>query len=204
MKTLLGTKLGMTQYFNEDGTVVRCTVVQAGPCVVTQKKTVENDGYAATQIAYGDVKPKRLTKPVLGHFKKAGVAPKRHLVEVRGEDGSVVGDAITVEVFAPGDKVKVTGISKGKGFQGVMKRHNFKGGRATHGSMFHRAPGSIGGSSYPSRVWPGMRMGGQMGAEQVTVRNLEIAQVDAENNLLLVKGAVPGPKGGYVVIKQEA
>ena len=155
MKTLLGTKLGMTQFFNEDGTVVRCTVIQAGPCVVTQKKTVENDGYAATQIAFGDVKAKRLNKPLLGHLKKAGVGPKRHLVEVRGEDELAVGDAVTVEAFAPGDKVKVTGVSKGKGFQGVIKRHGFAGGPGYHGAHFHRAPGSIGASADPARVFPG-------------------------------------------------
>jgi len=201
MKTLLGTKLGMTQYFNEDGTVVRCTVVQAGPCVVTQKKTVENDGYAATQIAYGDVKPKRLTKPVLGHFKKAGVAPKRHLVEVRGEDGSVVGDAITVEVFAPGDKVKVTGISKGKGFQGVIKRHGFGGGPGYHGANFHRAPGSIGSSADPSRVYPGSRLPGHMGNVRVTQTGLTVVKTDPDKNLVMVKGAIPGSTGSLVVIR---
>jgi len=201
MKTLLGTKLGMTQYFNEDGTVVRCTVVQAGPCVVTQKKTVENDGYAATQIAYGDVKPKRLTKPVLGHFKKAGVAPKRHLVEVRGEDGSVVGDAITVEVFAPGDKVKVTGISKGKGFQGVIKRHGFGGGPGYHGAHFHRAPGSIGSSADPSRVYPGSRLPGHMGNVRVTQTGLTVVKTDPDKNLVMVKGAIPGSTGSLVVIR---
>lgn len=201
MKTLLGTKLGMTQYFNEDGTVVRCTVIQAGPCVVTQKKTVENDGYAATQIAYGDVKPKRLTKPVLGHFKKAGVAPKRHLVEVRGEDGSVVGDAITVEVFAPGDKVKVTGISKGKGFQGVIKRHGFGGGPGYHGAHFHRAPGSIGSSADPSRVYPGSRLPGHMGNVRVTQTGLTVVKTDPDKNLVMVKGAIPGSTGSLVVIR---
>ncbi|MCE5253544.1 MAG: 50S ribosomal protein L3 [Actinomycetia bacterium] len=201
MKTLLGTKLGMTQYFNEDGTVVRCTVVQAGPCVVTQKKTVENDGYAATQIAYGDVKPKRLTKPVLGHFKKAGVAPKRHLVEVRGEDGLVVGDAITVEVFAPGDKVKVTGISKGKGFQGVIKRHGFGGGPGYHGAHFHRAPGSIGSSADPSRVYPGSRLPGHMGNVRVTQTGLTVVKTDPDKNLVMVKGAIPGSTGSLVVIR---
>ena len=145
MKTLLGTKLGMTQFFNEDGTIVRCTVIQAGPCLVTQRKTVEKDGYAATQIAFGDVKAKRLNKPLLGHLKKAGVTtPKRHLVEVRGEEDLAIGDTVTVDVFSPGDRVKVTGVSKGKGFQGVMKRHGFAGGPGYHGAHFHRAPGPSG------------------------------------------------------------
>jgi len=203
MKTLLGTKLGMTQFFNEDGTVVRCTVIQAGPCLVTQKKTVENDGYTATQIAFGDVKPKRLNKPLLGHLKKAGVAPKRHLIEVRGEDSLAVGDAVTVEVFSPGDEVKVTGVSKGKGFQGVIKRHNFRGGAATHGSMFHRAPGSIGASAFPSRVLPGMKAAGHMGTDKVTLRNVKVVRVDAGNNLLVVRGALPGAGGSIVVIRKN-
>ena len=206
-KGIIGKKLGMTQIFNEKGQVVPVTVIQAGPCVVVQRKTVAKEGYDAIQIGYVDPQGgKRASKPEKGHCEKRGVAPVRVLREMKVEADSALkeGDSILVTEFEAKAKVHVTGISKGKGFQGVMKRHNFKGGRASHGSMFHRAPGSIGGSSYPSRVWPGMRMGGQMGSEQVTVRNLEIAQVDAENNLLLVKGAVPGPKGGYVVIKQEA
>lgn len=201
MKTLLGTKLGMTQYFNEDGTVVRCTVIQAGPCVVTQKKTVENDGYAATQIAYGDVKPKRLNKPLLGHLKKAGVAAKRHLIEVRGEDEMAVGDAVTVDIFAPGDKVKVTGVSKGKGFQGVMKRHGFGGGPAHHGSHFHRAPGSMGSSADPARVFPGTKLPGQMGNVRVTQTGLTVVKTDLDKNLMFVKGAIPGSTGSLVVIR---
>jgi len=191
----------MTQFFNEDGTVVRCTVIQAGPCLVTQKKTVENDGYAATQIAFGDVKPKRLNKPLLGHFKKAGVAPKRHLVEVRGEHDLAVGDAVTVEVFAPGDKVKVTGISKGKGFQGVIKRHGFGGGPGYHGAHFHRAPGSIGSSADPSRVYPGSRLPGHMGSVRVTQTGLTVVKTDPDKNLVLVKGAIPGSTGSLVVIR---
>ncbi len=201
MKTLLGTKLGMTQYFNEDGTVVRCTVIQAGPCVVTQKKTVENDGYAATQIAYGDVKPKRLNKPLLGHLKKAGVAASRHLIEVRGEDEMAAGDAVTVDIFAPGDKVKVTGVSKGKGFQGVMKRHGFGGGPGYHGAHFHRAPGSIGSSADPARVFPGTKLPGQMGNVRVTQTGLTVVKTDLDKNLMFVKGAIPGSTGSLVVIR---
>jgi large subunit ribosomal protein L3 len=201
MKTLLGTKLGMTQFFTKDGTVVRCTVIEAGPCLVTQKKTVENDGYAATQIAFGDVKPKRLNKPLLGHLKKAGVEPKRHLVEVRGEDKLAVGEAVTVEVFSPGDAVKVTGVSKGKGFQGVIKRHGFGGGPGYHGAHFHRAPGSIGSSADPSRVYPGTRLPGQMGNVRVTQTGLTVVATDPDKNLVLIKGAVPGSTGSLVVIK---
>jgi large subunit ribosomal protein L3 len=206
-KGIVGKKLGMTQIFNEKGQIVPVTVIQAGPCVVVQRKTSAKEGYEAVQIGFVDPQGgKRASKPERGHCEKHGVAPVRVLRELRVEAGDPLkeGDSILATTFEVKAKVHVTGISKGKGFAGVMKRHHFAGGRATHGSMFHRAPGSIGGSSYPSRVWPGMRMGGQMGNEQVTVRNLEIAKVDAENNLLLIKGAVPGPKGGYVVIKQEA
>ncbi|MBK8794487.1 MAG: 50S ribosomal protein L3 [Holophaga sp.] len=204
---IIGKKLGMTQIFNEKGQVVPVTVIQAGPCVVVQRKTNEKDGYEAVQVGYVDPQGgKRASKAEKGHCEKKGVAPVRVLREMKVEAASALkeGDSILVTQFEEKSKVHVTGISKGKGFAGVMKRHHFKGGRASHGSMFHRAPGSIGGSSYPSRVWPGIRMPGHMGSEQVTVRNLEIAKVDAENNLLLIKGAVPGPKGGYVVIKQEA
>ena len=201
MKTLLGTKLGMTQFFEDDGTVVRCTVIQAGPCVVTQKKTMDTDGYAATQIAYGEVKAKRLNKPLLGHLKKAGVAPKRHLVEVRGDDELTVGQAVTVDIFAPGDKVKVTGVSKGKGFQGVMKRHGFAGGPGYHGAHFHRAPGSIGASADPARVYPGTRLPGQMGNNRSLRLGLTVVGTDLDKNLVLVKGAIPGSKGSLVVIR---
>jgi len=204
---IIGKKLGMTQIFNEQGQIVPVTVVQAGPCVVVQRKTVEKDGYDAVQIGFVDASGgKRASKAEKGHCEKKGVAPVRVLREIKVDASNAAkpGDSVLVTAFEAKAKINVTGTSKGKGFAGVIKRHHFKGGRATHGSMFHRAPGSIGGSSYPSRVWPGMRMGGQMGNEQVTVRNLEIAKVDLENNLLLVKGAVPGPKGGYVVIKQEA
>lgn len=201
MKTLLGTKLGMTQFFNEDGTVVRCTVIQAGPCVVTQKKTMETDGYTATQIAYGDVKPKRLNKPLLGHLKKARVQPKRHLIEVRGESDLALGESVTVGVFVAGDRVKVSGTSKGKGFQGVMKRHGFAGGPGYHGAHFHRAPGSIGASADPSRVYPGTRLPGQMGNKRVTQTGLTVVATDPDKDLVLVKGAVPGSKGSLVVIR---
>jgi large subunit ribosomal protein L3 len=200
MKTLLGTKLGMTQLFGPDGTVTSVTVIQAGPCVVTQKKTVETDGYVAVQIAYGDVKARRLNKPLLGHLKKAGVLPKKHLIEVRGAD-LPVGEELTVGMFAPGDEVKVTGVSKGKGFQGVMKRHGFAGGPGYHGAHFHRAPGSIGASADPSRVYPGTRLPGHMGAVQVTQLGLSVVAADTERNLLLVKGSVPGSKGSLVVIR---
>jgi len=206
-KGIIGKKLGMTQIFNEKGQVVPVTVIQAGPCVVVQRKTEAKDGYEAIQIGFVDPQGgKRASKPEKGHCEKHGVAPVRVLRELHVEAGDPTkeGDSVLVTSFEEKAKVHVTGISKGKGFAGVVKRHHFAGGRASHGSMFHRAPGSIGGSSYPSRVWPGIRMGGQMGSEQVTVRNLEVAKVDAENSLLLIKGAVPGPKGGYVVIKQEA
>jgi large subunit ribosomal protein L3 len=201
MKALLGTKLGMSQIFGEDGSVTPVTVIQAGPCVVTQKKTVATDGYAATQIAFGDVKAKRLSKPEKGHLKKAGVQPKRHLVEVRGESDLSVGDELDVSVFEAGDMVKVTGVSKGKGFQGVMKRHGFSGGPAGHGAHFHRAPGSIGASADPARVFPGTRLPGQMGSERVTQVGLSIVSLDKERNLILVKGSVPGSTGSLVFIR---
>jgi large subunit ribosomal protein L3 len=206
-KGIIGKKLGMTQIFNEKGQVVPVTVIQAGPCVVVQRKTVARDGYEAVQIGFVDPSGgKRASKPEKGHCEKHGVAPLRVLRELHVEADSALkeGDSVLVGGFSGDAKVNVTGVSKGKGFAGVVKRHHFAGGRASHGSMFHRAPGSIGGSSDPSRVFPGTRMGGHMGAEQVTVRNLEVARIDAENNLLLVKGAVPGPKGGYLVIRQEA
>lgn len=206
-KGIIGKKLGMTQIFNEQGQVVPVTVIQAGPCVVVQRKTTAREGYEAVQIGFVDpVGGKRASKPEKGHCEKLGVAPLRVIRELRVEadDPAKPGDSVLVTEFSEKGKVHVTGVSKGKGFAGVIKRHHFSGGRATHGSMFHRAPGSIGGSSDPSRVYPGIRMGGHMGSEQVTVRNLEVAKVDVENNLLLIKGAVPGPKGGYVVVKQEA
>lgn len=203
MKTLLGTKIGMTQIFAPDGTVVPVTVIQAGPCVVTQKKNVSTDGYEAVQIAFGDVKAKKLNKPLLGHLKKAGVSPKAHLVEVPGPSDLSVGDVVDVSAFAEGDVVKVTGISKGKGFQGVVKRHGFMGGPGSHGAHFHRAPGSIGASADPSRVYPGSRLPGQMGNRRVTQRGLTVVATDGERNLLLVKGSIPGSKGSLVVIRGQ-
>jgi large subunit ribosomal protein L3 len=201
MKTLLGTKLGMTQIFSEDGKVTPVTVIQAGPCVVTQKKTVSSDGYEAVQLGYAEVKPRKLNKPLLGHLKKAGVGPRKHLYEVPGSHELAPGDEVTVSVFEPGDPVKVTGVSKGKGFQGVVKRHGFGGGPASHGARFHRAPGSIGASADPARVFPGTRLPGQMGAKQVTQTGLSVVQTDPEQNLLLVKGAIPGSKGSLVLVR---
>lgn len=192
----------MTQVFAEDGALVPVTVIQAGPCLVVQKKTAEKDGYDAVQIGLVEkVSNRRITSAQRGHFEKAGLQPVRTLAEV-DYDGEVnVGDRVQVDIFNPGDSIDVVGQSKGKGFQGVVKRHHFKGGRATHGSMFHRAPGSIGASAFPSRVMKGMRMGGRMGGDQVTVKNLRVAKVDAENNLLYVKGAVPGGRNGLVFVR---
>jgi large subunit ribosomal protein L3 len=203
---ILGIKLGMTQVFAEDGEAVPCTVLQAGPCVVVQKRTADKDGYEAVQLGLVEfIKPQRVTKPMTGHFSKAGVAPMRFLGEVRLEDSdedTKVGDRILVDRFAPGERVDVTGVSKGKGFAGGVKRWHYRGGDATHGSMFHRAPGSIGGSSFPSRVWPGQHFPGRMGNARVTAKNLEVVKVDAEENLLLVRGAVPGPAGSYILIRK--
>ncbi|MBI3931817.1 MAG: 50S ribosomal protein L3 [Acidobacteria bacterium] len=203
---IIGRKIGMTQVYAEDGRAIPATVIEAGPCVVVQRKAKDKDGYSAVQIGLVEArKVKRVTKPMEGHFKKAGLPPCRVLREFRLEDGAEVkvGDKISVALFNPGDQVHVTGVSKGKGFQGVVKRHHFRGGAATHGSMFHRAPGSIGSSAYPSRVLKGMRAGGHMGQDRVTVRNLEVVRVDAEKNLLVVRGAVPGAGGGYVVIRKK-
>ena len=202
---LIGKKVGMTQLFAADGTVSPATVLKAGPCVVVQTKTVESDGYEAVQLGFVEEKPTKENKPTTGHFKKAGVPPTRVRREVRlkaGGDPAKPGDQVNVSVFAEGERVDVIGTSRGKGFQGVVKRHHFKGGRASHGSMFHKAPGSIGASSFPSRVVKGMRMGGHMGHDRVTVRNLKVLKIDAENNLLLVEGAVPGSPGGYVTIRK--
>ena len=202
---LIGKKVGMTQLFAADGTVQPATVLRAGPCVVAQVKTVQADGYEAVQLGLVEAKPTRENKPSQGHFKKAGVPPTRVRREVSvGADGDPLkaGDQVRVSIFADGERVDVVGTSRGRGFQGVVKRHHFKGGVASHGSMFHRAPGSIGASSYPSRVVKGMRMGGHMGDAQVTVRNLKVIRVDAENNLLLVEGAVPGGPNSIVVIRK--
>jgi large subunit ribosomal protein L3 len=202
---LIGKKLGMTQVFGADGTVQPATVLKAGPCVVAQVKTVEADGYEAVQLGLVDARPTKENKPTAGHFKKAGVPPTRIRREVRvkaGGEAPKAGDTVNASIFADGERVDVIGTSRGKGFQGVVKRHHFAGGRATHGSMFHRAPGSIGASSYPSRVVKGMRMAGHMGDRQVTVRNMKVLRVDAENNLLLVEGAVPGGPNSVVVIRK--
>jgi large subunit ribosomal protein L3 len=204
---LIGIKVGMTQVFDENGTVVPVTVIKAGPCVVVQKKMKDQDGYEAVQLGLVEfVRPSRVNKPRTGHFKKAGVPPCRILREFQETASEVqlkVGDQILVNhVFQPKDKVDVFGTSKGKGFAGLVKRHHFGGGAATHGSMFHRAPGSIGASAYPSRVLPGMRAAGHMGSEKVTVQNLSVVRVQEQENILLVEGAVPGPNGKYVVIKK--
>jgi large subunit ribosomal protein L3 len=207
VKGIIGKKIGMTQVYAEDGRAIPATVLQAGPCVVVQRKSKDKDGYSAVQMGLVEArKTKRVTKAMKGHFDKAGLPPCRVLREFQVEDGAEVkvGDKVSVDLFAAGDSVNVTGISKGKGFQGVVKRHHFRGGAATHGSMFHRAPGSIGASAFPSRVLKGMRAGGHMGSDRVTVRNLEVVRVDAGNNVLVVRGAVPGASGGYVVIRKRA
>ena len=204
---LIGIKVGMTQVFAADGTVVPATVIKAGPCVVVQKKVKEKDGYDAVQLGLVEfVRPGRVGKPRAGHFKKAGVPPCRILREFAladGEDALKVGDQVLVgQVFQAEDPVDVAGTSKGKGFAGLVKRHHFRGGAASHGSMFHRAPGSIGASAYPSRVLPGMRAAGHMGAERVTARNLTVVRVQENENLLVVRGAVPGRNGGYVLVRK--
>jgi large subunit ribosomal protein L3 len=203
---LIGKKIGMSQSFDAAGNVIPVTVIKAGPCTIIQKKTNEKDGYIALQLGFVEDKGvKKPTKPTAGHFKKSGAPPVRVLREFQfaGQDEIKEGDQVFVDIFQAGEKVRVTGTSKGKGFQGVVTRHGFRGGRASHGSMFHRAPGSIGASSYPSRVLKGTRMGGQMGRDRITTRNLTVVRTDKENNLLVVKGAVPGPRGGYVLIRKE-
>jgi large subunit ribosomal protein L3 len=202
---ILGKKVGMTQYFRDDGTVEPVTVIQAGPCVVVQAKTAARDGYEAVQLGLVEERPARVGKPIAGHYKKAGVPPTRVRREVGlapGGDPLKAGDQVLVSMFADGDRVDVIGTSRGHGFQGVIKRHHVHGGAATHGSMVHRAPGSIGASSYPSRGVKGMRAAGRMGGERVTTRNLRVAKVDAENSLLLLRGAIPGAAGGYVIVRK--
>jgi len=202
---IIGRKVGMTQVYAADGRAIPVTVIQAGPCVVVQRKTRQKDGYEAVQLGLVEEKKvKHVTKAMAGHYKKADVPPCRVLreLEVEGKDEAKVGDKVSVEQFAPGDSINVVGTSKGKGFQGVVKRHHFRGGDATHGSMFHRAPGGIGASAYPSRVLKGMRAAGHMGSDRVTARNLTVVKVDLENNLLVLKGAVPGAGGGYLVIRK--
>ncbi|MCZ6528247.1 MAG: 50S ribosomal protein L3 [Candidatus Dadabacteria bacterium] len=200
---LIGKKIGMTEIFLDDGTVVVSTVIEAGPCFVVQKKTADKDGYEAVQIGFEGVKPQRVSKPLLGHFKKAGVPPLRHIIEFdpEGEDYNL-GDTIDAGIFKEGEIVDVVGNSKGKGFSGTMKRHNFSGQPASHGGMAHRRPGGIGQASYPGKVWKGMKMPGQMGNERVTVQGISVVRVDAEKNVLIVKGSVPGPNGGTLIIKR--
>jgi large subunit ribosomal protein L3 len=203
-KGVLGEKLGMTQVFDDEGRIVPVTVVQAGPCVVTQLRTQEKDGYTAVQIGYGQIDPRKVNKPKTGHFEKAGVTPRRYLVELRADDTSEyeLGQEITVAVFEAGQKIDVTGTSKGKGTAGVMKRHGFKGLGASHGTQRkHRSPGSIGGCATPGRVFKGLRMAGRHGNARTTVQNLTVHAIDTEKNLLLIKGAVPGPNGGVVLVR---
>jgi large subunit ribosomal protein L3 len=204
MEGILGRKVGMTQIYVEDGTAIPVTVIKAGPCLVVQRKTKDTDGYEAVQIGLVEEKPAKVNQPLGGHFKKAGVAPVREVQEFRLADGEDVnpGDEVRASIFEEKQWVDIVGTSKGKGFQGVMKRHNFAGGRASHGSMFHRAPGSIGSSAYPSRVFKGMRGTGRMGGERVTVKNLQIVKIDADQNLIYVRGAVPGPKTAYLSIRR--
>lgn len=210
MAAILGKKLGMTQVFGEDGTVTPVTVIEAGPCKVTAVREPERDGYAAVQLAFGEVKQGKLSKGEEGHLKKAGAAPMRHLVEFRDEnlgaedgDGPKIGDDVTVAIFEAGQKVKVSGVSIGKGFQGGIKRHNFSRGPVSHGSHNVRAPGSIGASTFPARVFKGMKMPGQMGNKRVTQKGLEVADIDAERNLLLIKGSVPGSRNAVVEVRTD-
>ncbi|MCH6197771.1 50S ribosomal protein L3 [Corynebacterium mastitidis] len=204
IKGILGTKLGMTQVFDDQNRVVPVTVVEAGPCVVTQIRTTETDGYNAIQIAYGEIDPRKVNKPQAGHYKKAGVTPRRHVTEIRMDDvsGYEVGQDVTVEIFNDVEFVDVTGITKGKGFAGGMKRHGFAGQGAAHGNQAaHRRVGGIGGAATPGRVFKGKRMAGRMGSDRVTTQNLKIQKVDADANLLLIKGAIPGNRGGIVIVK---
>jgi large subunit ribosomal protein L3 len=205
MKGILGIKLGMTQIFEEDGKVVPVTVVKVGPCRVVQRKAGDPDGYDAVQIGLVEDRPPRhVTRARQGHFDKAGVAPLRRLMEFRVDEGdpAAAGDELKASIFQENDYVDVIGTSKGKGFQGVIKRHGFSGGRATHGSMFHRAPGSIGQSAYPSRVFPGMRLPGRMGGKRVTIKNLQVVKVNEEENLIYLRGAVPGARNSYVALRE--
>lgn len=204
MAAIIGKKVGMTQVFSDDGTRVPVTVIEAGPCTVTALRVADRDGYEAIQLCFDEVPERKLTKPELGHLKKAGAPPSRTLVEFRDEAGErQVGDEVTVSDFEPGQRVKVSGKGIGKGFQGTIRRHGFSRGPVSHGSHNVRAPGSIGASADPARVWKGMKMPGRMGGKRVTQRQLEVVEVDADNNLLLVRGAVPGPKGGTVEVRSD-
>ena len=204
-KALLGKKVGMTQIFDEEGKVVPVTIIEATPCTVTQIKTVEQDGYQAVQLGFGDVKERKVNKPELGHFKKNGLTPKKYLREFRLDsiEGMNVGDELKADVFAAGDRVDIQGISKGKGFQGVIKRHGQSRGPMGHGSMYHRRPGSMGPTSTPGRVFPGKKLPGHMGNVTVTIQNLEVIKVDLDKNVILVKGSVPGAKGSILKIKSS-
>ena len=202
---IIGKKVGMTQIFDADGTVHPATIIKAGPCVVVQAKTAQTDGYESIQLGLVEDKPAKVTKPLAGHYKKANVPPTRVRREVKlapGTEGPNVGDQVLASLFADGERVDVIGTGRGKGFQGVMKRHHFAGGAATHGSMFHRAPGSIGASSFPSRVVKGMRAAGRMGGGRVTIRNLKVLRVDPENHLLIVQGGIPGAPTGYLIVRK--
>jgi large subunit ribosomal protein L3 len=205
LKGIIGKKIAMTQIFTEEGKVIPVTMVEAGPCMVTQIKTVEKEGYDALQLGFGAVKEKKVSKPQKGHFESKNLEPRRHLAELRVEDpaGYQLGQEITVDIFAKGDHVDITGRSRGKGFAGVIKRYNFRGGPASHGAHFHRAPGAIGACATPSRVFKGTRMPGRMGAERVTALNLEIVDVKTERNILLLRGSVPGPDGGLLLIRES-
>ena len=204
MPAILAKKLGMTQLFLEDGRVERVTVLEAGPCPVTGVRTLDRDGYEAVQLAFGDVREKRLSKPELGHLRKAGAPPLRRLAEFRGEAGELkVGDEVRANAFEPGDMIKISGVAKGKGFQGTVKRHNFSTGPKSHGSHNVRQPGSIGASATPSRVFKGIRGPGRMGGGRVTQRGLQVVEVIAKDDLLLVRGSVPGPKGGIVEVRSD-
>jgi len=202
---IIGRKIGMTQIFDADGTVHPATVIKAGPCIVVQAKTASTDGYEAVQLGLVEERPAKVGKPLVGHYKKANVPPTRVRREVRlaaGGDAVTAGDRVLVSIFADGERVDVIGAGRGKGFQGVVKRHHFAGGAATHGSMFHRAPGSIGASSFPSRVVKGMRAAGRMGGGRITIRNLKVLRVDPENHLLIVQGGIPGAPTGYVIVRK--
>jgi large subunit ribosomal protein L3 len=205
---IIGKKVGMTQIFDPDGTVHPATVIKAGPCVIVQAKTAQTDGYEAVQLGLVEEAPAKVGKPLTGHYKKANVPPTRVRREVKvvagpgNNDAAKAGDPVLVSIFASGDRVDVIGTGRGKGFQGVVKRHHFAGGAATHGSMFHRAPGSIGASSFPSRVVKGMRAAGRMGGGRVTIRNLKVVRVDADNHLLIVQGGIPGAPSGYVIVRK--
>ena len=201
-KAIIGKKIGMTQIFDEKGSVIPVTVIEAGPCVIAQVKTIENDGYEAVQLGFGEVKEHKVNKPEKGHFAKAKLAPKKHVREFRGDiEGAQVGTEVKADVFAAGDKIDVQGITKGKGFQGVIKRHGQSRGPMGHGSMYHRRPGSMGSTSTPGRVFKGKKLPGHMGVDKVTIQNLEVVRVDLDKNVLLIKGSVPGNKGSILKIR---